>query len=722
MRIIFYTVVIFTLITSILTSINAQFFQSQIIGIVFGLIYLFLHAYILGFSFCRRLNISNLYTGFLFLLSLIIFLSTICYYFFNLSQSVITAIILLISFICLLIFIVSFYYIKNKNKLFEDIKKNFIFDFKANYSYSSLILLILSLLFVIVTLNSFSILFDYEIINSVRTPWKTIPIEFKYSYCISTFILISILLYNKSYKISLFFLFLHYFLTISIALIVYKIGYGYDPFIHRATEELIFKYGQVLPKTFYYIGQYSLIILLSRLLNISYIILDFFLVPVLFSIFVPLSIYSGFKNIFKNKKYTLLISTFGLIYPLYLFITTTPQSLANTLLICAIFLGLYILNQKKKFLLIPFGLLILSILLIHPIAGIPGVIYYIFVFFFIFLKKQNGWIEVSRHFLLVLLVLVCSFFLPLLFIINAYLSNTLHTLFTSFNLPSFNLLYLQNRFNLIKDIVYFYTNNYFYLIIFFTLTSLASLFTAKKVKYILPCLFAFISTFFNYIIISGAISFEALIEYERGDYASRVFHLSFYFLLPIFCYGFYRLLVIVHKKYSLSVNLFVLLFLTVIITSSMYTAYPREDGYTYSRGYNVSNSDIAAVHFINMDAFQNDTQDYIVLSNQMVSSAALQEFGFSKYYEIDEYGKLFYYPIPTSSPLYRYYLDMVYTTPSIDIIKDAGNFAEVNNVYFVINKYWAKSREIISQTKKIADSWTALDEGNIYVFKFILDR
>jgi hypothetical protein len=106
----------------------------------------------------------------------------------------------------------------------------------------------------------------------------------------------------------------------------------------------------------------------------------------------------------------------------------------------------------------------------------------------------------------------------------------------------------------------------------------------------------------------------------------------------------------------------------------------------------------------------------------MVSSAAFKEFGFSKYFDVKDYGKLFYYPIPTSSPLYEHYLDMVYTTPSIDIIHDAAKLADVDVVYFIVNKYWARSREIVYQKKKIADSWTALDEGEVYIFKFILDK
>ena len=67
----------------------------------------------------------------------------------------------------------------------------------------------------------------------------------------------------------LFILSAHYLLSFSVAAIVYKIGYGFDPFIHQATMELIDKKGVVTPKPFYYLGEYGLIVIFHKLTGIS---------------------------------------------------------------------------------------------------------------------------------------------------------------------------------------------------------------------------------------------------------------------------------------------------------------------------------------------------------------------------------------------------------------------------------------------------------------------
>ena len=157
-----------------------------------------------------------------------------------------------------------------------------------------------------------------------------------------------------------------------------------------------------------------------------------------------------------------------------------------------------------------------------------------------------------------------------------------------------------------------------------------------------------------------------------------------------------------------------------LITISLYFSYPKNDMYISNHSYNVSQADIDAVHYIDQKA----DQDYIVLANQMTSAAALQEFGFKKYYKISppfeggDQGGVFYYPIPTSGPLYQYYSDLVYNEVSKEKIIKAMDLAGVNQAYFVINEYWWKFDKIVEQSKTIADEYQAIDEEKIYIFKF----
>ena len=152
-------------------------------------------------------------------------------------------------------------------------------------------------------------------------------------------------------------------------------------------------------------------------------------------------------------------------------------------------------------------------------------------------------------------------------------------------------------------------------------------------------------------------------------------------------------------------------FLSCVLSAALYLTYPRHDNYFNSRGYSVSSSDIKAVDWINADA----KADYIVLANQQVGAAALSRFGFKKYYGA---GQIFYYPIPTSSPLYQYYLDMVYKKPSRETMFKAMDLTGVNLGYFVLNKYWWAFPKILDEAKFRASSWQIIDNGQVYVFKY----
>jgi hypothetical protein len=103
-----------------------------------------------------------------------------------------------------------------------------------------------------------------------------------------------------------------------------------------------------------------------------------------------------------------------------------------------------------------------------------------------------------------------------------------------------------------------------------------------------------------------------------------------------------------------------------------------------------------------------------VLADQQVSAAAIKEFGFAKYYQ----NGIFYYPVPTGGPLYPFYLDMVYESPSRQTIFAAMDLAGVRESYFVLNKYWWAFPKILAEAKLSADSWREIGDGKIFVFLY----
>ncbi len=169
---------------------------------------------------------------------------------------------------------------------------------------------------------------------------------------------------------------------------------------------------------------------------------------------------------------------------------------------------------------------------------------------------------------------------------------------------------------------------------------------------------------------------------------------------------------IFYKK-SFQIKYASLIILCLAITAGFYATYPRDDNFVLNRGYNTSQYDFEAVHYIEKHA----KQDFIVLSNQQIAAAAVKEFGFKKYYDSQK-GLMFYYPIPTGSPLYQYYLDMVYKKPTKKTMEQAMELAGVEESYFAVNRYWWGFDQIVQWTKLIADDYYVIGNEDVYIFYF----
>lgn len=222
--------------------------------------------------------------------------------------------------------------------------------------------------------------------------------------------------------------------------------------------------------------------------------------------------------------------------------------------------------------------------------------------------------------------------------------------------------------------------------------------------------------FLNGLLTTGFIDFPSLISYERAAYSDRLFFLSLLFWLPWASIAGAQLF---KKLYTRShpLALFVTLLVAGSITASLYASYPRNDAFTSYHGYTVSAADIETVHTIHADA---DTKDFIVLSNQVTASAAIKEYGFKQYFPVTINNKeelLFYYPIPTSSPLYDAYMHML-STPNRSIMTSAMERVGVNRAYFVIHGYEEHYASLIEKTSRVADASFTRGSGTITIFRF----
>jgi hypothetical protein len=545
--------------------------------------------------------------------------------------------------------------------------------------------------------SAFFLLFNNVNDSALISPWTALPKSFFLVYFIATGWLFFIL--NRKLKVdsSKWLIRLHYFLTFSIAAIIYKIGYGFDPFIHQATMELIDKKGVVLPKPLYYLGQYSLIVTLHKLSGISIYLLNKFLVPLLAAIFLPSAIFKFLKHCDHSKKIIIIVLAI-LALPFNIFILSTPQNLSY---LWTLLLILYSLAGTNRYLVILLGLATLSI---HPLSGLPAVLFIGFQE----VAKLKGY---GRKLLDVALWLGTALTLPVAFVITnggslTQLSFSWHNLQSALK----PLAISTNSGNVLLNYCYLLANNW--LFIFIALSVFGLIIWFKKERQEVWLLLKIMSALLVSFLLVSSLSFDFLISYERSDYPIRIMVVIALLAIPacLLAIDYFNTKIWRANKTEI---ISAWLLISILISCSLYLSYPRIDAYHNSKGYSVSASDLTAVNLIASQA----TQKYIVLANQQTSVAALKELGFDNYLKTPA-GEIFFYPIPTGGQLYGYYLDMVYKKPDQQIMQAAMKLAGVKESYFVINKYWTFSNRIIAEAKLQADTFWNINNGEIYVFKY----
>ncbi len=589
------------------------------------------------------------------------------------------------------------------------------------YKKNEIIIFLLSL--VMISTSAF-ILTQHVTTDAVLGPWQMIPPQFFAVLFLAVLFLFFLVQNAQNPFISLMGIIALSLLVYSITLIVFPLGFGFDPFLHHATEQLILKAGFVEPKTFYYVGHYSLITILARIFSVQPGSIDSILLPFLTAITVPLLIYHALRKGFHCESRIACTGVLlGLSIPFTYATTTTPWTFAYTIMIFLV-LSSMIFSQKRISHLIICGALGLATLCVHPLAGLPALGFCILFFLRSYQTQRN---ISKRMFRILQLCFIVMFSISVVaaFLLNSVISNqllitltfpTISSLFDFFSVfvPSFETRYLYTL-----DTVYFFEKNGVLILSLLAISGVFLLLREKKMSSYIPYIQGWCIAILNAFFLKEMVEFTSLITYERSEYAERLISLSFVFLIPFIMYALAEGIrwILFHAKEPLTRFTFSLTAVALILIST-YLSYPRNDAFASFHGFNVSKADIETVKRIDQDA---GYEQFIVLANQVVSSAAIKEFGFKQYYPFthgDTPQSVFYYPIPTSSPLHEYYSTMR-KNPSKKIIQKAMELVNVRRAYFVVNSYDERFPIIISIAKKEADSFFEIDHGKNVVFVYI---
>jgi hypothetical protein len=540
---------------------------------------------------------------------------------------------------------------------------------------------------------------------ALQSPWTEISWLFWLAYYLVA--VIGLWLIKSGRRISLITLIAWWLVAYGIVSLVYFSAFGFDPFVHQATEKTIIAQGQIEPKTPYYLGQYALIISLKRLTNLSVGLLERFLLPGLIALFIPWLIMAWLKSHDLGRRIGSLLIWLWPLFSWPIFIVTTPQNCAYFFLIITVLNAT--MSKVNQPLLWSSAL---ASLVCQPLAGWLALTAAALAS----LGNSSGIkIKIARWLAGGLTAIV----LPLsLWYANWQQTNSWQLVWPPFNdlivwsKTFFNFQHLwPNQETWLLNLIYSYQA---WQPILLTLLIISGwLFWRRQ-----PIVWSKIIKPLNQALALGTIltslvSFNFVISYERYNYLQRFLWLALIINLPAILLAAGQLI----KKWLASNDKWlgwpVMIVLAGILTSGLYLTYPRVDNYSNAKGLSVSAADLMAVRWIE----NNAADDYIVLANQQVGAAALGEYGFypgrhRRYLQND----LFYYPIPTSGKLYGYYLEMVDDYPQRSTIKKAAKLAGVNQAYLVLNSYWYGFEKLAQEAAVEADSMFRLENDQIIIF------
>ena len=496
--------------------------------------------------------------------------------------------------------------------------------------------------------------------------------------------------------------------VLSVAWAIFPIGYGFDPFLHQATLNHIAEFGTITPKPFYYIGQYAIELALMLPTTLSSHAIDVVLLPILTALILPTVAAASVWQITKRGIPTAVAALATLLLPLHPFINTTPQGLAYLWSLIALFLALPELVSRvswtSHFVL---GVVALATLTVHPLAGLPALVFFLLVVFSKQSIKESLAIPMRVCFWII--AALSAIMLPVAFTVFGNSTIALQNFSLNSLVPNF---FFETHYNAIGDFVALITaNGWIWLLALVAVASII-LRTMSSKRWLIYLLLAGIMLV-NALVLALVGDFSFLIDYEQTNYVDRVVFMILLVLLPMAVLGLSLALERLWSIKRASITLGTTVILAAVIGANVYATYPRHDAYNVSRGFTVGISDHNTVSSI---ASHARITPYVVLANQSVSAAAVQDNGFLHYY--GESKDIFYYPIPTGGPLYEIFLEMIENNPTSELATRAMDLASVDRVYFVVNKYWWSAEVAIERARAVTDDYFIVDDGATWVFIF----
>lgn len=543
--------------------------------------------------------------------------------------------------------------------------------------------------------------------SAIISPWNFFSGELFILYFVATcvFILGS---WSREDHAPLMVGFFHTLTTLSVTSVVFATGFGFDPFIHRAAESALIAQGSIEPQRLLYSGQYALVAGLHQITALPLKQIDIWLVPLVASFLLPLAGFIGLRDGWKVEEQWAKVGWLGVFFFPFMLVTfSVPFTMTYAWFLAMLFL----LPAGNT--LVKNGVLILGsgmMILFHPLLAVPTLI---FTFLFPLLQKikKTGTRMVIAGGALISLIGG----IPAMFVLyqrgegQGVLINGLFT-----RIPAFTSLFRSPYTDPYPFIPWYLDRLYDFRYLLPMVAFVVGLYLLFCIRKQHPEIFS------SYILliagllgsiygVSTMFSFKNIISHEQAEFSLRLLTAWYAIALPVLAVFLGKLF----ERKNIQIGMAVVL--SMLLTVSWFFSYPQFNSKYPYFSPSVSEDDVAAVQEIEK---RSNGEPYIVLSNQMTSVAALQEFSFAHYVFING-EEVLWYPIPTGGVLYGYYTRIIIEGPREELFRELYEKTGVKKIYFLTHAYWPWYEGFIDALQQTSDQSFSINKGKITIYEYV---
>jgi hypothetical protein len=508
-------------------------------------------------------------------------------------------------------------------------------------------------------------------------------------------------------RVSLAFSVWHAFVAVSVSAIVYGVGFGFDPFLHRAAEEELVANGFIEPRQLLYAGQYVLVSALHLVTGISVRTIDVWAMPVISSIALPIGTYLGLRYGWglgdRDARSWWMVA---LIQPFMLATFTVPFTWTYVWFLVVLFLLPVVGRSRLAWAALLVGSVAMAAF--HPLLAAPTLAFV--VGYGVWARARTS--AILEAFVLVGLLLAAAVSVPALFAVYQWsqgISVDIRSMVSEFG--RFTSLFRSPYGHPYPFIPWFleviYGLRYWFPMVGMAIGIGVMAVWTKAIPAMRPYL-AFTAGLILAILGVGTLfSFRGIISHEQSEYALRLLTAWYLIPLPAFAVLFAKL-----SGRWRAAGIVVATLVCAMNVHACFFSYPQFNLKYPFFSPSVSAADVEAVRAIDAHA---EGRSYVVLSNQMTSAAAVQEFHFRDYVTVGG-EKALWYAIPTGGPLYAYYARAIYEGPVRTLFDQLHADSSADIIYFVIQDYWPWYPGFVEELYRGADDLLTIRGGTVRVF------